>query len=75
MLLWQKVERHLVHETENAWSIDVPAQNILDERSAAFIANGISSDPSSQTRFAFAASLDLMRRLEEGNEIYLSIGI
>jgi hypothetical protein len=75
MLLWQRVERHLVHETENGWSIDVPAQNILDEGSAAFIANGISSDPSSQTRFAFAAGLDLMRRLEEGNEIYLSIGI
>lgn len=75
MLLWQRIERHLVHETGEGWSIDVPEENILDARSAAFIANGISSDPSSQTRFAFASSLDLMRRLEEGGDIYLSVSI
>jgi len=75
MLLWQRVERHLVRETTNGWSIDVPEQNILDRRSADFIANGISSDQSSQIRFAFAAGLDLMRRLEEGKDIYLSISI
>jgi hypothetical protein len=75
MLLWQRVERHLIHETANGWSIDVPEQNVLNAQSAAFIANGISSDPSSQTRFAFAAGVDLMRRLEQGKDIYLSITI
>jgi len=75
MLLWQRIERHLIHETAKGWSTDVPEHNVLDARSAAFIANGISSDPSSQTRFAFAAGLDLMRRLEQGKDIYLSITI
>jgi len=75
MILWQRVERHLVHEAAKGWSIDVPDQNVLDDRAATFIAKGISSDSSSQTRFGFAGGLDLMRRLEQGKDIYLSITI
>jgi len=75
MLLWQRVERHLVRETTNGWSIDVPQENVLDERAADFIANGISTDENSQIRFAFSAGLELMRQVESGKDIYLSIDI
>jgi hypothetical protein len=75
MLLWQRVERHLVNETANGWSIDIPEENILDNRAAHFIACGISSDENSQIRFAFSTGLELMRQVEDRQDIYLSIDI
>jgi Domain of unknown function (DUF4365) len=75
ILLWQRVERHLVRESIKTWAIDVPAENVLDARAADCISRGISTDRNSQLRFAFSASLEFMRRIESGKEIYLVIDI
>jgi len=74
-LLWQRVERHLVKKSSRSWYIDIPEENVLDENAASLIASGVSTDANSQLRFAFSAGLDLMRRIEKGGDVYLSIVI
>jgi hypothetical protein len=75
MLLWQRVERHLVDETPKGWTIDIPEKNVLDKQAAVFIAKGISTDDNSQIRFAFSTGLEMMRKVEAGGDIYLSMDI
>lgn len=60
--LWQRVERHLVRETEKGWSITVPETNHLNENSKHFLASGIGQDRESIKRYRFAADKEDMRR-------------
>jgi hypothetical protein len=65
--LWQRIERHLIRETETHWTIPVPATNVLNASAKEFIAAVISSDQSSIKRQRFAADKALMLDFRDRN--------
>lgn len=72
--LWQHVAREAVKPGKvGAWSIEVPATNILDERAASFLAQGISSDPASVRRVRMALDAPLMQQIARRGEAFLTI--
>lgn len=65
LTLWQKVSDHLItyHEA-GKWSIEVPRDQVLNEKASQLMQRGVSSDPASIRRFRMAVDLPLIREVE-----------
>ncbi len=73
LTLWQKIDKRLTVETATGFTIVVPSTNILDERSKAFLAEGMASDPESVRRFHLAFDFPMMQRLIDKEEVYFEV--
>jgi hypothetical protein len=67
---WQKIERHLVTETDKGWSIEIPPENILNAKAKRYMSQGIASDDASGRRFHFAIDVDLMTVFEKKEAVF-----
>ncbi len=72
LALWQKIEKRLAIVTDAAWSIVVPAENILNVQNKHYLSEGIASDPEAIRRFNLAFDLPMMRRLKD-RDVYLEV--
>jgi hypothetical protein len=75
LTVWCRVERHRVTvEKSGSWSIEIPSYRTLDERAGPAIAESIPrSDPESMRRRRMALDADLIRRVAEESECYLTV--
>jgi hypothetical protein len=73
--LWQRVERHIVTESENGrWSIKIPAWQVLTATSAPSILERIPrSDPESFRRHRMALDAHLLRQVAEADSAFVVI--
>ncbi len=66
LTLWQRVADHLItYRDDGRWSIDIPADQVLDERADRYLRHGISTDPASIRRFRMAMDLPLIKEVEK----------
>ena len=70
--LWQRVERHLVRQTNKGWAMTVPIANRLSGKAKQRLANGVGSDRESVKRYRFAADKDDMKRYR-GNTVFFGL--
>jgi hypothetical protein len=73
LTLWQKIDKRLTVETASGFTIVVPSTNVLDERSRAFLSEGMASDPEAVRRFNLAFDFPMMQRLIDKDGVYFEI--
>lgn len=73
LTLWQKIDKRLTVETASGFTIVIPSTNVLDERSKAFLSEGIASDPEFVRRFNLAFDFPMMQRLIDKEEVYFEV--
>lgn len=72
--LWQRVDEELIEPLScGRWSIQIPADQTLDERHSAFIERGIAADMVSVRRYRLALDLPLVQRFAQESEIFLRV--
>lgn len=65
LTLRQKVSDHLIsYHDEGRWSMEIPPDQILNEKAGKFMKQGISSDEASIRRFRMALDLPLIQEIE-----------
>lgn len=75
MMLWQRIERHLVTESLNGrWSIEIPAtQTLTVDSTFSLLRRFPSSDPESERRNRLALDVELMRQVRDASAAYVLI--
>ncbi|WP_313040729.1 DUF4365 domain-containing protein [Sphingobium yanoikuyae] len=74
LTLWQRVEEHLIEEQKNGrWSIQIPENQTLDAENEIYFEKGIAADEASVRRYRLALDLELIKRFEGEEHIFLRV--
>ncbi|OWZ92375.1 hypothetical protein B9J07_18080 [Sinorhizobium sp. LM21] len=71
---WERIERHKVSETAKGWSIQITDDQVLNEYAADYILRSLPrSDPESRRRQRMTLDVDLIRRVENEEPVFVTI--
>jgi hypothetical protein len=74
LTLFQKIEPHLIRDgKDGAWSIIIPAANVLNAANERYFLEGIATDEASLRRHRLALDLSLIEQFNDQEDIYLRI--
>jgi Domain of unknown function (DUF4365) len=72
-VLWQKVDRSLIEETDKAWLLTIPSGNVFDKTAKQYFAQQVAATPEARRRLLMATHLEFIRRYRDEKEIYFEI--
>jgi uncharacterized protein DUF4365 len=72
-IIWQKVDRSLIEETDKAWSLTIPKKNIFDKTAKQYFENQLAATPQARRRLLMATHLEFIRRYRNEEVIFFEI--